>query len=186
MSCARLVVVVALLALLPPTAGGPLTAPASPRLAAAAVPPTGTGWRPPLQGRLRVTRGFAPPASPYAAGSRGVDLAAGAGAVVGAAGPGRVVFAGQVAGRTVVSVLHPGGLRTTYEPLAGLSVRAGQEVAAGQRLGLLSAGRAGCPVAACLHWGVRRDAGRAAAQRTYLDPLLLLGLGPPRLLPLAG
>jgi hypothetical protein len=42
------------------------------------------------------------------------------------------------------------------------------------------AGHPGCP-RGCLHWGlIRRDASGDA----YLDPLLLIGLGPPRLLPL--
>jgi murein DD-endopeptidase MepM/ murein hydrolase activator NlpD len=88
-----------------------------------------------------------------------------------AAGPGVVVFAGLVAGRPVVSVGHDGGLRTTYEPVAPV-VRAGQAVARGSPLGVLLPGHAGCPAAACLHWGLRRG-------DSYLDPLGLLR--PPRL-----
>src|SRR6478735_9828457 len=58
---------------------------------------------------------FAPPADRFGAGHRGVDLAAPEGSAVVAAGPGVVVFAGQLAGRGVLSVEHSGGLRTTYE-----------------------------------------------------------------------
>jgi murein DD-endopeptidase MepM/ murein hydrolase activator NlpD len=76
----------------------------------------------------------------------------------------------------VVSVLHANGLRTTYEPVQP-SVVIGARVAAGSRLGVLVAGHPGCPVAACLHWGLRRGG-------DYLDPLILLGLGRVRLLPL--
>src|SRR5919197_310451 len=70
-----------------------------------------------------------------------------------------------------------GGLRTTYEPVTPL-VRAGQRVRAGDPIGQLVAGHPGCPVAACLHWGLRRGT-------TYLDPLALLGYARVRLLPLS-
>jgi murein DD-endopeptidase MepM/ murein hydrolase activator NlpD len=122
-------------------------------------------------------RRFDPPAERWLAGHRGVDLAASPGAVVRAAGAGRVVFAGPVGGRQVVSIDHAGGLRTTYEPLVP-SVHAGDLVAAGDPIGRLSGGHPGCPLAACLHWGLRRG-------EVYLDPLALLGLGQVRLLPLA-
>jgi murein DD-endopeptidase MepM/ murein hydrolase activator NlpD len=131
-------------------------------------------WVPPLP--PVVTRGFEAPPHPYAAGHRGVDLAAARGAPVLAAGDGTVAFAGMVAGRPVVSIDHPNGLRTTYEP-GDPSVGAGQAVARGSPIGTLAAGHAGCPRDACLHWGLRRG-------ETYLDPMALLR--PPRisLLPL--
>jgi murein DD-endopeptidase MepM/ murein hydrolase activator NlpD len=107
-----------------------------------------------------------------------VDIAGAPGEVIGAAGAGVVAFAGVVAGTGVVSVDHPGGLRTTYEPVLPL-VHAGQRVAAGQPIGALVGGHPGCPVAACLHWGLRRGA-------EYLDPLLLLHAAPVRLYPAQG
>jgi murein DD-endopeptidase MepM/ murein hydrolase activator NlpD len=134
----------------------------------------GYGW--PVDG-ARVVRRFDPPPQPWLPGHRGADLAAAPGAVIHAAGAGTIVFAGQVAGRGVVSVAHPGGLRTTYEPLLVDDHRPGDSVAAGERIGTLAPGHPGCPAAACLHWGLRRGA-------DYLDPLTLLGLGRVRLLPL--
>jgi murein DD-endopeptidase MepM/ murein hydrolase activator NlpD len=122
-----------------------------------------------------VVRRFDPPPQPWLAGHRGVDLAAPSGAVVRAAGAGTVIFAGQVAGRGVLSVVHAGGLRTTYEPVTA-TVVVGEVVTTGAPLGTLDAGHPGCPVAACLHWGLRRG-------DLYLDPLALLGLGRVRLLP---
>ncbi|GAA4336171.1 hypothetical protein GCM10023162_38970 [Klenkia terrae] len=92
-----------------------------------------------------------------------------------AAGAGVVAFAGMVAGRPVVSVDHPDGVRTTYEPVQP-TVAAGQPVARGAPVGVLLAGHAGCPVEACLHWGARTG-------ETYLDPLLLLTPPRVRLLP---
>ena len=141
---------------------------------ASAVRPAGL-WTAPLPGTLRVTRAFDPPASDYGAGHRGVDLAGGAGQQVLAAGAGVILFAGMVAGRPVISVLHADGLRTTYEPVDP-SVAAGQAVARGSPIGTLDAGHAGCPAGACLHWGLRRG-------DVYLDPLALLRPMRVRLLP---
>jgi murein DD-endopeptidase MepM/ murein hydrolase activator NlpD len=133
-------------------------------------------YRWPVDGAPTVVRGFEPPAKPWLPGHRGVDLDAAPSTRVLAAGTGVVVFAGMVAGRPVVSVEHAGGLRTTYEPVLPV-VRAGQRVDAGTVLGTLLAGHAGCPTAACLHWGLR-------AGEVYLDPLSLLSRGRVRLLPL--
>lgn len=151
------------------SAAGPAVAAPAP---AADVPPA--LWARPVDGG--VTRPFDPPPDRYGAGHRGVDLAGAPGSAVLAAGTGVVVFAGMVAGRPVVSVDHAGGLRTTYEPVDA-GVGAGQAVARGTVLGTLVAGHAGCPVAACLHWGLRRG-------ETYLDPLGLLRPPEVRLLPL--
>lgn len=131
------------------------------------------GW--PLTGRPRVLRDFAPPAQPWLAGHRGADLAASPGAEVRAAGAGTVGYADRLADRGVVTVLHSGGLRTTYLPVQP-SVRRGQAVATGEVIGVLQDIPGHCPTA-CLHWGLLRD-------RAYLDPLLLLGHGQVRLLPL--
>lgn len=130
----------------------------------------------PLSGPPHVLRRFDPPPRPWLPGHRGVDLAGTAGVAVHAAGPGRVAFAGSVAGVGVVSIDHAGGLRTTYEPVAA-TVRVGQSLATGDVIGTLLPGHAGCPVAACLHWGLRRG-------EVYLDPLSLLGFGRVRLLSL--
>lgn len=125
---------------------------------------------------MTVTRRFEAPPDPYKAGHRGVDLLGVTGAEVHSAGAGVVAFAGMVAGRPVVSVSHPGGLRTTYEPVDP-SVAVGTVVSAGTPLGTLRPGHAGCPSAACLHWGLRSG-------DTYLDPMSLLHRGRVRLLPL--
>lgn len=134
-----------------------------------------SGYRPPV-GSVRVLGPFSPPPGRYGPGHLGVDLAAPSGQAVVAAGDGMVRFAGPVAGRGVVVVLHPDGLSTEYEPLK-VDVAAGQRVRAGQRIGTLAGVHRGCAPASCLHWGARRG-------DNYLDPLSLLSpLGMVRLLP---
>jgi murein DD-endopeptidase MepM/ murein hydrolase activator NlpD len=132
-------------------------------------------WEWPLPPPVAVTRPFQPPATAFGPGHRGVDLGSVVGTPVRAAGAGVVTVAGQLAGRGVVVVLH-GALRTTYEPVRA-EVHVGQSVEAGERLGTLAPGHAGCPRPACLHWGLRRG-------RDYLDPFSLVGRGRVRLLPL--
>jgi Peptidase family M23 len=141
----------------------------------AALLPGPVGWRWPLRpAPPSVLRGFDPPAHPWEAGHRGVDLATAPGRRVYAAGPGRVSFARDLAGRGVVTVVH-GRLRTTYLPVRP-SVREGQRVAAGTPIGVVEDVLGHCGATPCLHWGLREG-------ETYHDPLTLLGLGPVRLLP---
>ena len=134
----------------------------------------------PLRPRPAVLRAFDAPAPNWNRGHRGVDLAGAAGQVVHAAGPGTVVFAGRLAGRPVVSIAHPGGLRTSYEPVRA-SVRPGALVTAGTSIGELLAGHAGCPAPACLHWGAMWG---PAARADYVNPLGLLAATRVRLKPL--
>ena len=85
-----------------------------------------------------------------------------------AAGDGVVVFAGMVAGRPVVSIDHPGGLRTTYEPVDP-SVAAGQRVARGSPIGTLLAGhRAARSPPACT--GASAAARPTSTRSTLLRP----------------
>ena len=134
------------------------------------------GWDWPLPAPHHVERGFDPPPRPWLAGHRGVDLTGTDGEPVRAAGDGVVSFAGVVARVPVVSIRHPDGLLTTYQPVRS-RLRRGDRVRLGQRIGRLVRTGSHCWPAACLHWGLRRGA-------DYLDPLALLHLNPVRLLPL--
>ena len=145
-------------------------------LAGAPAAAAGPAWIWPVAGPPVVLRGFQPPPTPYSAGHRGVDLAADVGAPIHAAGAGIVGYAGPLAGRGVVTVMH-GALRTTYEPVTA-SVHRGDHVAAGQVIGHLEAGNH-CGRRPCLHWGLLRGT-------VYLDPLALVGAARIRLLPVAG
>ncbi|WP_233549669.1 peptidoglycan DD-metalloendopeptidase family protein [Cellulomonas rhizosphaerae] len=133
----------------------------------------------PLPGRADVLRAFERPPAPWAAGHRGVDLAAVTGGDVLAPGDGVVTFAGRVAGRPLVTVALAGGLRSSVEPVVP-DVAAGDRVKAGELVGSVAAGGGHCSQP-CAHWGVR--AGRSDPP-VYLDPMTLLGgAGPIILLP---
>ncbi|CAM5679024.1 M23 family metallopeptidase [Streptomyces violaceorubidus] len=195
-TCARVVVLSAVLAVLAAqAAGSPRPAPAVWALpgpvdpmdpvvpVAPVVPAVARNW--PVGTRPTVLRGWEPPATPYGPGHRGVDLAADGGAPVRTVAAGRVSFAGPVAGRGVVSVELTGTgeppLRTTYAPVRA-TVRKGDQVAAGEPLGTVEPTGAHCT--ACLHWGLLRG-------EVYLNPLSLLppwllNAGPSRLLPVLG
>jgi len=122
-----------------------------------------------------VVAGFEPH-DRFGAGHRGVDLAASPGQPVRSALSGEVTFAGRVAGRSVVVVAHPGGIRTTYLPVVP-AVAVGVQVSAGTIVGRLDADQH-CAPSTCLHWGARRG-------DDYVDPLSLLArAGPIVLLPL--
>lgn len=126
-----------------------------------------------------VVRPFDAPWPDWQHGHRGIDLAGLPGQPVFAAGPGTVVFAGTLAGRPVVSVAHPGGLHTSYEPVEA-AVRPGQGLDGDTALGRLVAGHPGCPAQACLHWGAMWG---PAARADYVDPIGLLAATPVRLKP---
>ena len=162
-----------------PTVGSPGAVTPPPRPPGAGIPAPGARYSWPLLPAPVVTGAFRKPTFRFGRGHRGADLAGAPGQAVLAARDGVVVFAGPVAGRGVVSVDHADGLRSTYEPVTA-AVVAGAPVAAGDPLGVLETGHAGCPVAACLHWGVRRD------RLDHLDPLVLLRPPRMRLLPWEG
>ncbi|UJP38675.1 M23 family metallopeptidase [Cellulomonas palmilytica] len=136
----------------------------------------GSGYELPVVG-ARVVRGFEAPPQPWAAGHRGVDLAADVGGVVVAPQSGVVAFAGRVAGRPVVTVRHDDGHLTSLEPVT-TSAAVGTRVTRGSPVGAVDDALGHCAPATCVHWGVR------VAPERYVDPLTLVsGLGPVVLLP---
>jgi murein DD-endopeptidase MepM/ murein hydrolase activator NlpD len=169
--------------LLPLLAGSASATPPRPQVAALHTWPAARGtpggtelYSAPVAGRVVVVNPFEAPPTPYAAGHRGVDLLAAPAMTVLAAGAGVVRFAGPVAGRGVIVVVHPDGVSTEYEPVAPL-VAAGATVTRGQPIGQVHGRHNDCQPDRCLHWGARRNG-------EYFDPMLLLRpLGPVRLLP---
>lgn len=170
-SCAALLVGVVLVALAP-FGTTPASAVGDP---AAAAPDTAWTW--PVGPPVLMLEPFRAPPTPYAAGHRGVDLAAAPGDAVRAPARGVVSFAGPVAGRPVLSIDHGGGVVSSIEPVSPW-VAAGDVVGHGEPVGAVAMG--GHCDDACVHLGVR-------VHGLYVSPLIFLG-GVPRavLLPLSG
>lgn len=133
-------------------------------------------WAWPIAPRPAVTRRFELE-HPYAAGHRGIDLAAPAGAPVLAPAGGTVRFAGFVVDRPVLSIDHGNGVLSSFEPIDA-DVAEGEAVVAGQRIGTVSGSSVHAPSGG-LHLGARLDGG-------YVDPLGLLGSIPRAVLLPAG
>lgn len=110
-----------------------------------------------------VERGF-DGGRPYAAGHRGVDLAAAPGTPVRAACGGPVVFAGRIGSSGGIVTLRCGPWRVTHMPLATISARG--SVRRGAVIGTAARSRAHRG----LHLGVRRE----GVPFGYVDPLRFL------------
>jgi len=128
---------------------GPVIRPARPGDARPAPVEPATGLPPvaaarpdfvfPVQGRLVAGFGEARPGAPV---SRGVALAARAGAQAVAPGPGRVAFAGPYRGfGQIVIIDHGGGWTSLVTGLGQLSINVGAEVLAGSPIGTTGPGR---------------------------------------------
>lgn len=160
-----------LLALSLVSVGGALALSVPSSVPAAVSPPTITvptvhvhyGW--PSGAQVDVLRPFAPGAQNWLSGHRGVDLAIAAGQPVFAAADGRVIYAGMLNDRELVSIEHADGIRTTYEPITP-TVGRGDVVSRGDLIGHVAGKH--CFPQSCLHWGAKR--GRDG----YIDPLSLL------------
>lgn len=133
----------------------------------AAAPAVADTWRWPVSGD--VLTDFADAGGPYADGQhRGIDVGAAVGTPVTAAVGGHVRFAGLVgsSGLTVSIRTADGRFDASYLHLSTASVRSGQTVGAGERIGAVGSSGRGSTATPHLHFGIR-DAGT----RRYRDPL---------------
>ncbi len=150
------------------------------QFAAGALTGAPTPWRMPTAGRI--TQPFGPtslrlePSRVYGGVSyahfhEGVDVAGAWAAPVIAPARGRVVFVGQMSdGAEIVVLAHDGGVVTMYAHLDNFAssppVKAGDEVAAGQRIGTV--GLTGITTGQHLHWAAWRNG-------ELIDPMTLIG-----------
>jgi murein DD-endopeptidase MepM/ murein hydrolase activator NlpD len=139
--------------------------------AAHAAAGTTASWNWPIPPPHDIVRPFIAPPSAFAAGHRGIDIDAPAGALVLAPDDGIVYFAGVVVDRPVLSIRHADGLLSSFEPVEA-SVTAGTVVHRGEPVGTLQGGHCAAP---CLHFGVRLFG-------QYVSPLNYLGGIPPSVL----
>lgn len=130
------------------------------------------GWPVPASGGITLGYGGTYLRDGSQAVHRGIDIAAPAGSPVRSAQEGEVSFAGLVPGGSgqvyAVSVRTSQGLTVTCMPLECASVAAGDEIAAGDELGVLAANGDVSSPASHVHLSVRRE-------QAYLDPMLVLG-----------
>lgn len=129
-------------------------------------------WSWPIAAPHPIARAYLAPPTPYGAGHRGIDIRAPDGAPVTAPADGVVHFAGVVVDRPVLSVEHPGGVLSSFEPVT-TTLHAGEVVQRGAVIGVVLAGH--CASGPCLHLGARVDG-------EYVNPLLFLGGVPPAVL----
>ncbi len=129
-------------------------------------------WTWPARGPI--ARGFDPPASPYGAGHRGIDIAVAAGTPVLAPAAGVVSFAGRVAGQLFVSIDHGSGLVSTSSYLSEALVAEDDTVVPGQPVARSGPGHPGSAFEH-VHFGVRLG-GVYVDPLDYLGPLSLVGI----------
>ncbi|MGV8913741.1 MAG: M23 family metallopeptidase [Rhodoglobus sp.] len=134
----------------------------------APVSATEAPWDWPVADPHPIIRPYIAPETPYSAGHRGIDIGLSGGNEVRAPLNGIVHFVGIVVDRPVLSLRHPDGFITSFEPVTSTLSR-GDAVTRGQVVGEVQAGHCVQP---CLHFGVRLD-------DNYVSPLNYLG-GIPR------
>jgi murein DD-endopeptidase MepM/ murein hydrolase activator NlpD len=106
----------------------------------------------------------APEDRPFAAGHRGIDVAAPDDTPVRASAAGDVSFAGSVAGNRTVSIDHPDGVRTSYSFLGTIVAHRGDVVALGDVVGTVGTGHPSEGLPPHVHVSARRG-------ETYFDPV---------------
>lgn len=134
--------------------------------------PRSNQWQWPSGTPVPIVSSFAPPARDWLPGRRGVTLRYPHPSPVYACDSGTVTFAGNVAGRSVITIKHVGPSRTlwsTYLPVLP-QVSVGDHVDKGTMIGHVEEG------SETLHWGAK------TGPRSYINPIRLT-LTHPRLLP---
>lgn len=129
---------------------------------------------------LQLINHYRQPNSEYSAGHRGVDYQVSLNQTVLAPADGQVRFVGVVVDRPLLTLSHPGGEITEFEPLC-TDLKVGDLVSRQDPIGWVCDAkpsyRKHCQDVRCLHFSLRKN-------DWYLSPLALIGgLNPSRLLP---
>jgi len=136
-------------------------------------------WAPPLEPPMNLVNLYRQPNSDYSAGHRGVDYKVVVGQTVLAPADGEVWFSGKVVNRELMSIKHPDGNLTEFEPVC-TDLQKGEQVFLGQEIGQICEADLGyrqhCQNAHCLHFSIRQLG-------EYLSPQVFVGgINPSRLL----
>ena len=136
---------------------------------------TPSHWHSPVGNPYSVERHFKKPPKKWNAGHRGVDFSATASTKVVAPEAGTISFSGKVDDRTVITITHPDGKKSSFEPVTD-PLPIGAKVTKGQPIAAIDASKHHCQgTAPCLHWGVREN-------DEYINPLLLIEAPSPSIL----
>lgn len=130
-----------------------------------APPDTQATWLWPVDGTREVVEPFVAPAHDYGPGHRGIDILAGAGAIVRAPADGVVAFRGIVVDRPLITIDHGSAIVSTFEPVVS-ELAPGTVVQAGDEIGTVATGGHTAP--GDLHIGVRLN-------ESYINPMLMFG-----------
>ncbi|MFJ2541870.1 M23 family metallopeptidase [Microbacterium sp. NPDC087589] len=122
-------------------------------------------WRWPLDAPRAVASPYRAPAHEFGAGHRGIDLSTAEGVIVRSPADGTIAFRGVVVDRPLITIAHPGGYVSTFEPVSS-TLAPGDTVSAGDEIGTVAVG--GHSMHGALHLGVRLDG-------AYINPMLLFG-----------
>jgi murein DD-endopeptidase MepM/ murein hydrolase activator NlpD len=136
-------------------------------------------WAPPLELPVSLVNLYRQPNSDYSAGHRGIDYRVSLGDSVLAPADGHIWYSGKVVNRSLISIKHPDGTLSEFEPVCtdlakGESVFQGQQI--GQVCGADEEYLQHCLSESCLHFSIR-------IQGAYLSPQVFIGgINPSRLL----
>lgn len=136
-------------------------------------------WIPPLEPPINLINLYRQPNSDYSAGHRGIDYQVTIGQPVLAPADGQVWFSGKVVNRNLISLMHPDGNLTEFEPVC-TDLQKGEPVFLGQEIGQVceadASYRQHCRNATCLHFSIRQLG-------EYMSPQVFIGgINPSRLL----
>ncbi|GAA1745924.1 M23 family metallopeptidase [Rothia terrae] len=136
---------------------------------------TSPHWQSPVGDPYSVERHFKKPPKKWNAGHRGVDFSATASTKVVAPEAGTISFSGKVVDRTVITITHPDGKKSSFEPVTN-PLPIGTKVTKGQPIAAIDASQHHCPsLTLCVHWGVRKG-------DEYINPWLLIETQAPSIL----
>ncbi|MGJ0388062.1 murein hydrolase activator EnvC family protein [Microbacterium sp. CGR1] len=139
--------------------------PANARTPSATTASTSPPWTWPFDAARAVAKPYRAPAHEYGTGHRGVDIVSAQSGTVRAPADGVIAFRGTVVDRPLITIEHPGGYVSTFEPVTS-DLSPGDIVAAGDEIGIVASGGHASP--GTMHLGVRFDG-------DYVNPMLLFG-----------
>lgn len=136
-------------------------------------------WAPPLELPVNLVNIYRQPNSDYSAGHRGIDYQVSTGDPVLAPADGQIWFSGKVVNRFLISIKHPDGTLSEFEPVC-TDLNKGERVFLGQQIGQVCEAdeeyRQHCATVKCLHFSIRVNG-------EYLSPQVFIGgINPSRLL----